>query len=158
MEKYNFHTNINSNISKEVLQFPVHLRGNHIADLCKEHAITILELSGINNLASPLELYVMTSKFRNMLRFAITAKRFDYESLCIHKDDDERGVEMYRALDIVVHSVANVYMTGDLPSGDHLTESIRGEFCKSLLWLVAMGLNTNQDLYNEYFGIKAKKI
>ncbi len=88
----------------------------------------------------------------------MATKRYDYDSISPARDDEEKGSEMYRALDRVIKAVSRVYMTGDLPSGEHISDDLRIDFCKSLLWLIAMGLNTNSDLYDDYFGFKPKKL
>lgn len=152
MEKYNFATNVNSNIQKEVTKFPIHLRGNEIAELCIKEACHIADVSGFSNISSPTELFVLASKLRAMLRFAASTKRFDYDSISIDIDDEERsGEQMYRTLDKAAKLVSDVYHTGKLQYGVIISSSMRADFCRSLLWLVAMGLNTNQDLYNDYF-------
>lgn len=152
MEKYNFATNVSTNIESEVSKFPVHLRGNYLATLCKDEASHIAVLSGFDKISNPTELFVMTSKLRTMLRYAASAKQFDYDSISVSADDEEKaGAQMYRTLEKAARLISDVYHTGKLCGGVVLSINLRHSFCKSLLWLIAMGLNTNQDLYNDYF-------
>lgn len=152
MEKYNFAANVNTNIQSEVTKFPIHLRGNEIAELCIKEACHIADVAGFSKISSPTELFVLTSKLRTMLRFAASIKRFDYNSISVYVDEEERsGADMYRTLDKAAKMISDVYHTGKLQYGVVISSSMRTDFCRSLLWLVAMGLNTNQDLYNDYF-------
>ena len=152
MEKYNFAANVSTNIAAESDKFPVHLRGNDLAELCIKEACHIAERAGFNNITSPLELFVLASKLRTMLRYAASTKRFDYDSISVSADDEEKvGEQMYKSLERAARAISDVYNTGKLYGGSTISFNLRKEFCRSLLWLIAMGLNTNQDLYSDYF-------
>ena len=154
MEKYNFYINIDSNISNEALVLPLHLRGNHLATLCKEKAIAILESSGVNELNSRAEQFVLAQRIRGILKSASVLKKFDYDTLNYESDEDVHGERLNITVRRILQGVSSIYLTGAVNDSEIIAEEFRRDFAKSLLWLCAMGLNVNQDIYKEYFGTK----
>lgn len=143
----------------EIKRVPMHLRGNELATMCEEHAIAIVEHSGIGTIVSRAEQFVLVTKLRDMLKYVITKGSFDYDTLSIMPDDEERnGQKLYRALDHIARGVSTVYVSQRANMEFELTPEEVIPYCKSLLWLcvVAAVADVNKDLYDQYFGATEK--
>lgn len=152
MEAYNFVSNIGNNIDLELSRLHVHLRGNDLAKHCHVEALDIVIKSGFIGLTERREAFVLASKIRDMLKYASSNQKWDYPTLSVEPDDEEKGnLNIYKALDNVARAISNIYVAGVLHNGYHVNQSDRIDFCKSLLWLIAMSLNVSQDLHHDYF-------
>lgn len=150
---------IRTSYNSEIKRVPLHLRGNDVSDMCIEHAVTIVEKSGIGQITSRAEQFVLVSKLRDMLHYAILKGSFDYQTLRIEPDDEERnGQQLYSALDYIARGVSDVYVRQVANTQFELTPEEVIPYCKSLLWLcnIAAVADVNKDLYDQYFGAAEK--
>lgn len=132
---------------------PLHLRGTELSRACIEHALDLIDGSGILHLSTLSERTVSGVKMREMLKYAARSGLFDFESLRITPSEGERGARLYGALDWIARGVGRAYSTHTTHTGEEFAIEDTIHYCRSLLWLCNVGLLLNNDLYNDMFGV-----
>lgn len=148
-----FSENIDKYIDSELEKLPLHLRNNVLAETCRASAIKIIRNADLTDI-SPRELFVLGSKLRDMLKYSRAKQVWDYDTLSITPDDEERGGDkLYTVVNRIAREISSVWITGITPFPEQpvINALYRIDFCKSLLWLITLGLGVNLDLRDEYF-------
>lgn len=149
----NFDSNIRKHINQELARLPIHLRNDPMSEACHDSALSIIRKAGLDKI-SPRELYVLGAKLRDMLKSSHANKRWDYNTLSITPDDEERGGEsLYQSINVIAREISSIYITGTTPIENNpvVHTMYCKDFCQSLLWLITLGLGVNLDLHDDYF-------